>query len=54
MTTCAVINADGLVVNLIVAEPTDTPPEGCSLVLIPFCDIGYTWDGQQFNPPVSD
>jgi hypothetical protein len=51
MTTCAVVNSDNQVVNLIVAEPTDTPPEGCTLVEVPFCDIGYTWDGTRFNPP---
>jgi len=38
--------------NIIVAEVTDPPPEGCTLVLIPFCDIGYIWDGKNFNPPV--
>jgi len=51
MSNCAVVNADGVVVNIIVAEPTDIPPEGCTLVLLPFCDIGYTWDGKNFNPP---
>jgi hypothetical protein len=53
MTTCAVIDSNNQVVNLIVAEPTDIPPEGCTLVLVPFCDIGYTWDGTNFNPPVA-
>jgi hypothetical protein len=52
MTTCAVIQ-DNVVVNIIVAEPTDIPPEGCILVELPICDIGYTWDGKRFNPPVS-
>jgi hypothetical protein len=47
---CAVIK-DNVVVNIIVAELTDPPPEGCTLVEIPFCDIGYTWDGTRFNPP---
>jgi hypothetical protein len=51
MTTCAVVNSDNQVVNLIVAEPTDTPPAGCTLVEIPACDIGWTWDGVRFNPP---
>lgn len=54
MANCAVIDSNNVVVNLIVAEPTDTPPEGCTLVEIPFCDIGYTWDGKRFNPPQAE
>jgi hypothetical protein len=54
MTTCAVIDQNSVVVNLIVAEPTDPPPEGCTLIEIPHCDIGYVWDGVQFNPPSSN
>jgi hypothetical protein len=50
MANCAVIQ-DGVVVNIIVAEVTDTPPEGCTLVELPVYDIGYTWDGVRFNPP---
>ena len=53
MSNCAVVDSDGVVVNIIVAETTDVPPEGCTLVLIPFCNIGYTCDGTNFNPPVS-
>jgi len=52
MANCAVIDSNNVVVNIIVAEVTDPPPEGCTLVLIPFCDIGYIWDGKNFNPPV--
>jgi hypothetical protein len=51
MSNCAVVNADNVVVNLIVAELTDIPPEGCTLVEIPACDIGWVWDGVRFNPP---
>ena len=43
--TCAVIQ-NNLVVNIIVAEPTDIAPEGCELVLIPsnvFVTINYTY-----------
>ena len=50
MSTCAVIQ-DSLVINLIVAEPTDTPPDNCTLVLVPddvFVTIGFTWDGTNF------
>jgi len=55
---CAVIDTDGLVVNIIMAEPTDLAPVGCSLVGIEddvFCDIAWSWDGSSFinpNPPV--
>lgn len=52
MANCAVVDSTGLVVNIIVAEPTDTPPDGYTLVEIPFCNIGYVWDGTKFNPPV--
>ena len=54
MSNCAVVDANGVVVNTIVAEPTDVPPEGCTLVEIPFCSIGYIWDGKRFNPPQAD
>lgn len=50
MPTCAVVLEDK-VVNLIVAEPTDTPPDNCTLVLVPddvFVTIGFTWDGTNF------
>lgn len=52
MANCAVIDSNNVVINIIVAEPTDTPPVDCKLVEIPFCDIGYVWDGVKFNPPV--
>jgi hypothetical protein len=48
---CAVIDSNGVIVNIIVAEPTDTPPEGCTLVELPTYDIGYIWDGERFIPP---
>lgn len=50
MANCAVIQ-DGVLINIIVAEVTDTPPEGCILVELPEYDIGYTWDGVSFHPP---
>ena len=45
MSTCAVVQ-NRFVINLIVAEPTDTPPDSCILVLIPdnvFVTLGYTY-----------
>jgi hypothetical protein len=51
MANCAVIDKDNVVINIIVAEVTDLPPEGCILVEIPFCEIGYTWDGNRFISP---
>jgi len=54
-TTCAVCRlSDGLVVNTIIANPSDTAPDECQLVEIMTgqpCDIGWTWDGVTFNPP---
>jgi hypothetical protein len=50
MSKCAVV-LEGQVVNIIVAEPTDTPPADCVLVLIPnyvFVNMGHTWDGENF------
>ena len=49
---CAVIDATSTVINIIVALPTDTPPEGCTLIPLYFAQIGYTWDGTNFNPPI--
>lgn len=48
---CAVVDASGLAINLIVADSNTLPPEGCQLIDIapdqPF-DIGWTWDGSSF------
>lgn len=46
MTICAVIDTNNLIVNVIVAEPTDLAPDGCTLVEIP---DGYYWDGTQIS-----
>jgi len=53
---CAVCElSNGLVTNIIVADPNvDPAPEGTQLIAIADdqpCDIGWTWDGTQFNPP---
>lgn len=51
---CAVIDANGIIVNIIMAEPTDPAPDGCSLIGIEdgvFCDIGWSWDGASFIDP---
>ena len=56
MTTCAVCQlSDGLVINLIVAEPTDPAPIDCQLIVSPdsfgnYAQIGGTWNGTQFLP----
>jgi hypothetical protein len=50
MPKCAVIQ-DKVVVNIIVANPKDTPPENCTLVLVPnnvFVSIGFLWNGTNF------
>lgn len=58
MTTCAVVQlSDNVVINKIVAEPTDLAPDGTYLVLISdgvVCDIGWTWDKQNFIPPIQE
>ena len=55
-TNCAVCQlSDGLVVNIIVALPSDPTQEGCQLIEVmvdQFCDIGWYWDGVTFIPPV--
>lgn len=55
MATCAVVQlSDGLVVNKIVADPTDIAPDNCQLILIDevMCDIGWTWNGIEFVNPM--
>ena len=63
MTTCAVCQlSDGLVINIIVAEPTDPCVEGCQLIVTPteagsYANIGFTWNGTEFinpNPQVDE
>lgn len=56
MANCAVVRlSDGLVINKIVAEPTDLAPNGCELIpyddICPLCDFGWTWDGTEFIAP---
>jgi hypothetical protein len=55
MSVCAVVrNEDNVVINKIIAEPTDLPQDGCYLVLIPegsMCDMGWVWDGSNFVDP---
>jgi len=51
---CAVVNADNVVVNIIVALPTDTPPAGCTLTPLYTCDIGWVWNGTNFNAPITE
>lgn len=52
MATCAVVRTeDNVVVNKIVAEPTNLAPDGTYLVLIPdgvMCDMGWVWNGTEF------
>lgn len=48
MTICAVIDLQtNQQVNLIIAEKTDLPPDGCRLVEIP---DGFYWDGSDVVP----
>jgi hypothetical protein len=50
MSTCAVVEGI-LVVNMILAEPTDTPLGSCILVLVPPdlpVQIGYTYQDPYF------
>lgn len=45
---CAVVNAQGVVINIIMADPdTDIAPDSCVLYGIPsdvWIDIGMNWD----------
>lgn len=54
-TTCAVCRlSDGLVLNLIMASPSDPAPDGCQLVEImtgQLCDIGWYYANGVFNGP---
>ena len=62
MTICAVCQlSDGLVINIIVAEPTDPCPyPDCELIETPDvhgvnAQIGWYWNGTDFidpNPPL--
>jgi hypothetical protein len=54
-TTCAVCRlSDGLVMNIIMASPSDLPPNGCQLVEImtgQSCNIGWFYVNDTFNGP---
>ena len=58
MSNCAVCQlSDGLVLNIIVADPTDPAYDGTQLIFIAdgvMCDIGWTWDGTTFIDPTPD
>ena len=55
-TRCAVCQlTDGLVVNIIMAVPSDPPQDGCQLIEImngQSCDIGWYWNGTEFINPI--
>jgi hypothetical protein len=58
---CAVVQLDdGLVINIIVAQPSNEPQIGCKLIEIASgepCDIGWIWNGSTFvnpSPPLPD
>lgn len=60
-TRCAVCQlSDGLVVNIIIAVPSDLPPQDCQLVEImneQQCDIGWYYNGTEFinpNPQIDE
>jgi len=59
MTTCAIIQlSDGLVVNVIVAAPSDPAPDKCQLITTPDefgvdAQIGWYWDGLTFKQDIS-
>lgn len=54
-TTCAVVRlTDGLIINCIVAVPSDPAPNGCELVEImtgQICDIGWYCINGEFKGP---
>lgn len=56
-TTCAVCRlSDGLVMNTIIALPSDPAPDDCQLVEImtgQACNIGWTWDNNAFVEPLT-
>ena len=56
-TTCAVCRlSDGLVMNTIIAAPSDIPPLGCVLIEImtgQVCNIGWYYANDQFNGPTT-
>lgn len=46
--------SDGLVINIIIAVPSDLPPQDCQLVEImngQMCDIGWYYNGIEFVNP---
>jgi len=51
-TRCAVCQlSDGLVINIIVAAPSDPWPDDCQIIEIMTgqkCDIGWYWNGIEF------
>lgn len=56
MARCAVVHDDdNIVVNIIVADPTDPPPDNCYLIDVDNkpCDIGWIYDPAtgEFSPP---
>lgn len=48
---CAVV-VDGVVVNIIMARPTDPAPEDGELIAVRDmdCAIGSAWNGTRFEP----
>lgn len=54
MSNCAVIQiSDNVVINKIVAEPTDLAPDNTYLIQYDGlnCDVGWVWNGVEFVNP---
>ena len=56
-TRCAVCQlSDGLVINIIIATPTDPAPDECQIIEImseQSCGIGWYWNGTEFVATLS-
>jgi len=56
MTTCAVVDSNKIVVNIIIATLEDISPIGCQLIVCPdsngnYPSIGWFWNGEIFIDP---
>ena len=47
----ALIDKDGLVVNVILADDDFRPPEGLTMRDADRAGPGWMWDGKEFHPP---
>jgi hypothetical protein len=51
---CAIVDSNGVIVNIIVSSPNDPAPEGCRVEVVEqnvYCNPGELWEDRRYIEP---